>query len=343
MQRITQASRTALAMGIALIIAPQAFAEDSEKETPVEEQEAKHAELDLPQAVIDHIAYLEDLEERYSDVSKIDPKALLEKEGEKAALLYCKAMGFEGLCTIDESKEDASFEAVDPATLSSGRMAATWWRWLRAEIFTAIGVIPETGQCESPLYGPRPMVKMHMDDEDRRNNNSRRGWIGATSSGANTTWRFCRIETQSVNSDFRPLPYAAPYGNYAVLQMGLRCPKGARTIKRRQDNEDWRNANGQTGNTYPSVNVGGRNWVTYYCHFDGAALGAGYMNGFPHLGISYGVFASELLPQEYAMQYGYVYQDDEDWFNMNAWTPSSINTNVMGGGSNTWRKLVKVR
>jgi hypothetical protein len=343
MHRTTQASLSALAMAIALAMAPQVFAEDSEKETPVEEQEAKLAELDLPQAVIDHIAYLEDLEERYPDVSKIDPKALLEQEGEKAALLYCKAIGFEGPCTIDESKEDARFEAVDLATLTSARMADNWWRWLNADIFTAIGVVPETRDCARPPYAPRPMVQMHMDDEDRRNNNSRHGWIGATSSGGNTTWRFCRISTQVQNGEFRPLPYAAPYGNYAVLQMGLRCPRGARTIKRRQDNEDWRNANWQTGNTYPSVNSGGRNWITYYCHFDGAALGASYMNAFPHLGISYGVFASELLPREYAIQYGYVYQDDEDWFNMNAWMPSSINTNVMGGGSNTWRKLAKVR
>ncbi len=341
MYRIPQASIRALAMAIALTIAPQAFAEDSEKETPVEEQDAKRAELDLPQAVIDHIAYLEDLVERYPDVSKIDPKALLEKEGEKAALLYCRAMGFEGPCTIDESKEDARFEAVDPATLASGRMAVNWWGWLNPDIFTAIGVIPETPQCEKPPYAPRPMVQMHMDDEDRRNNNSRSGWIGATSSGGNTTWRFCRIETLSANSDFRPLPYAAPYGSYAVLQMGLRCPSGSRTIIRYQDNEDWRNANWQTGNTYPSVNVGRRNWMTFYCHFDGAALGAGYMNEFPHLGISYGVFASELLPRNYAIQYGNVYQDDEDWFNANWWSPSS--SPVMGGGSNTWRKLAKVR
>lgn len=343
MQRITQASLGALATAIALAMAPQVFAEDSEKETPVEEQEAKIAELDLPQAVIDHIAYLEDLEERYPDVGKIDPEALLEQEGEKAALLYCKAIGFDGPCTIDESKEDASFEAVDLATLSSARVANNWWRWLSADIFTAIGVIPETRDCTRPPYAPRPMVQMHMDDEDRRNNNSRHGWIGATSSGGNTTWRFCRISTQIQNGEFRPLPYAAPYGNYAVLQMGLRCPMGSRTMIRYQDNEDWRNANSQSGNTYPSVNVGRRNWMTFHCHFDGAALGTGYMNGFPHLGISYGVFASERLPPEYAIQYGHVYQDDEDWFNSNWWSPSPINTHVMGGGSNTWRKLAKVR
>lgn len=343
MQNIKKTLTSALALAIMLATAPQACAEDSEKETPVEEQEAKLEELDLPQAVIDHIAYLEDLIERYPDVNKIDPKLLLEQEGEKAALLYCKAIGFDGPCTIDESKEEARFEAVDPTMPSSNRIAGSWWRWLKPEIFTAIGVIPETQECIKPPYAPLPMVQIHMDDEDRRNNNSRNGWIGATSSGRNTTWRFCRVTTQIQNSEFRPLPYAAPYGNYAVLQMGLRCPNGSRTIIRYQDNEDWRNANWQTGNTYPNVNVRGRNWMTFYCHFDGASLGAGYMSAFPQIGISYGVFASELLPREYAMQYGNVYQDDEDWFNQNWWSPAPTNTNIMGGGSNTWRRLAKVR
>jgi hypothetical protein len=334
-----------LALSAAFAMPHVAAAEDSEKETPEEERKAKEAELnDFPQAVIDHIAYLEELEARYPDMGKVDIEALVEQEGEKAALLYCKAIGFDGPCTIDETKENASFEPVDPSSISSKGTALRWWGWLKASNFTAVGVIPETSYCWSVPYQPLPLISLHMDDEDRRNNNSRWGWIGATTSNRNTTWRFCKVNQYGLVGDFAPLGYASPDADYAVLKLGATCPSGARTITRYQDNEDWRNANWSSGNTYPNVNVNGRNWLTYYCHFDGGRGGVnGLMGTFPWMSFSYGVFGSQRMPSQYALAYGYVYQDDEDWFNMNNWSPTLIDTNVMGGGSNTWRRLVKVR
>ena len=320
-----------------------AVAEDSEKETPKEEQDVKPADMEIPDAVIEHLAYLEELEARYPDISKVDVAALVEQEGEKAALLYCKAIGFDGPCTIDEEKGETKFTSVPAEQMSSRSVKGRWWRWLNANNFGAVGVIPQDMACFTVPYAPRPMVQIHMDDEDRRNNNSRWGWLGATTSGSNTTWRYCRVESL-IYSDFKPLAYGSRDADYAVLKLGALCPAGSRTIIRYQDNEDWRNANWSSGNIYPNVNVGRRNWKTSYCHFDGGSYSpSGTMSAFPIVGFPYGVFASERMPRDYAMQYGFVYQDDEDFWNQNWWSPSNPNTSVMGGGSNTWRKLVKVR
>ena len=334
----------ALALAAATVgFAGTAVAEDSEKETPQEEQDVKPADMEIPDAVIEHLAYLEELEARYPDISKVDVSALVEQEGEKAALLYCKAIGFDGPCTINEEKGETEFTSVPAEQIASRSVKGRWWSWLNANNFGAVGVIAEDMACSTVPYAPRPMVQIHMDDEDRRNNNSRWGWLGATTSNRNTTWRYCRLESW-VYSDFKPLAYGSRDADYAVLKLGALCPAGSRTITRRQDNEDWRNANWSSGNAYPNVNVHGRNWTTHYCHFDGGSYSpSGTMSAFPIVGFPYGVFASERMPRDYAMQYGFVYQDDEDFWNQNWWFPSNPNTAVMGGGSNTWRKLVKVR
>lgn len=330
-------------MVVVICIFSNVRAEDSEKETPKEEQDVKPADMEVPDAVLEHFAYLEALEERYPDTSKLDIAALVEQEGEKAALLYCRAIGFDGPCTIDEEKGETQFKPASVEQIVTKSAKSTWWRWLTADNFTAVGVIPESQQCFTVPYAPRPMVQIHMDDEDRRNNNSRWGWLGATTSNGNTTWRYCRIET-FVFSDFKPLAYGSRDADYAVLKLGTLCPNGSKTIVRYQDNEDWRNANWSSGNTYPNVNVNGRNWRTQYCHFDGGSYSStGYMSAFPNLGLAYGVFGSDRMPSQYVMQYGYVYQDDEDFWNANRWSPNPPNTSAMGGGGNTWRRLIKVR
>ncbi|MGN6151903.1 MAG: hypothetical protein ACTHOH_07825 [Lysobacteraceae bacterium] len=317
-----------------------ASAEDSEKETPKEEQEAKRIEADIPQAVIDHMAYVEELQARFEKDPKMDVEALLAEEGEKAALLYCRAMGFEGPCTIDQEAGETKFHAVDAALAKSASASASWWSWLSASTFHSVGVIAEDRFCAIVPRAPRPLLEIHMDDEDRRNNNSRSGWIGAVTSGSNTTWRFCRVDDgYGGASAFLPLAYASREADYAVLQLGPVCPPGSRSIRRFEDNEDWQNANWYMGNAYP--NIVGSNTVTYYCLFEGNQPWTfGLMNGFPELGMHYGVFATSRNP--YAIASGDVYQDDEDWFNINAWSPSP-NTDVMGGGSNTWRRLIKVK
>lgn len=340
-------NRTILAWALLAVAAGfsgVADAEDSEKETPKEEQEIKPLDMEIPDAVIEHIAYLEDLAVRYPDMSKIDVAALVEKEGEKAALLYCKAIGFDGPCTIDEGKDDAEFMPASLESIASRSVKGRWWSWINPSNFGgAVGVIPQDMACFTVPYAPRPMVQMYMDDEDRHNNNSRWGWVGATASGGNTRWRYCKIESYGY-SEFKSLAYGSRDADYAVLQLGALCPNGSRSIARYQDNEDWRNINSYSGNTYPNVNVGRRNWLTFYCHFDGGVYNpTGTMSGFPSVGFPYGVFASERMPTQYALQYGFVYQDDEDFWNQNWWSPGNPNTSVMGGGSNTWRKLIKVR
>ena len=316
-------------------------AEDSEKETPEEELAVKPADMEVPKAVIEHMAYLEDLEARYPDIAKVDIAELVEQEGEKAALLYCKAIGFEGPCTINEEKGETKFTPASPDSIASRSVKGRWWGWLNLNNFAAIGVIPEQTSCFTVPYAPRPMVQIHMDDEDRRNANNRWGWLGATTSNANTTWRYCRLESYSY-SGFGPLPYGSRDADYAVLKLGALCPSGSRTIYRYQDNEDWRNGNWSSGNTYPNTNGG--NWTTQYCHFNGGAYSPyGYMSTFPNVGFPYGVFASERMPRQYAIQYGAVSQDDEDNWNQNWWWPNPPNTGVMGGDRNTWRKLIKVR
>lgn len=317
-----------------------AHAEKSEGETPKEEQEAKRIEVDIPQTVIDHMAYVEELQARFEKDPKMDVEALLAEEGEKAALLYCRAMGFEGPCTIDQEAGDTKFHAVDAAFAKYASASKSWWGWLSASAFHSIGVIAEDRSCATVPHAPRPLVEIYMDDEDRQNNNSRSGWIGAVSSGSNTTWRFCRVDDSGWGpSPFFPLAYGSREADYAVLKLGMACPPGSRSIRRFQDNEDWLNENGYSGNIYP--NLVGSNAVTYYCLFEGnQPWTVGLMSGFPDLGMHYGVFATSKNP--YALAFGDVYQDDEDWFNINDWSPSP-NTDVMGGGSNTWRRLAKVK
>lgn len=308
-----------------------AFAEDSEKETPPEEQEAKLRE-EVPEAVKTYLTYIEDLDRRYPDSGKVDVDRFLAEEGEKAASLYCGALGFDAGCTIGEKGGKAQFVALDATRI--GR--ADWWSWLRDHLFN-IGVIPEQASCPAPYT----MTRFYMDDEDRRNANSRWGWLGATSSTNNTLWTFCRLDLVT-SLQYRPLNLAGNQYDYAVLNMGIFCPSGARRVHRRQDNEDWNNANWSSGIIFPNFNLWPGNWHTFTCHFDGAAPSVlGQMLGFPNIGIKYGVFAPNQMPGPYALQHGYVYQDDEDFLNTNFWLGSP--DWVMGGGSNTWRALVKVK
>ena len=65
------------------------------------------------------------------------------------------------------------------------------------------------------------------------------------------------------------------------------------------------------------------------------------MPEFPQLGFSYGVFAPTNASSSFALQHGYVFQDDEDTVNLNFWIGSPNST--MGDTRNTWRGWAKVR
>lgn len=322
-----------LCMAVALGIAPAALAEDSQGETPKDEQDAKLNEPDTPQAVKDYLAYVESLDKRYPDTSKVDGDRFMAEEGETAALLYCRAIGFDGPCAPGTGGNGRSgYVGLDARAVSQrvGRLA--WYDWLFDGLFN-IGVIPDKASCPSPY----PLVQLYHDDEDRRNANGRSGWIGATVSNSNTTWRFCKLDF-SASMAFRPLPPWSNQYDYAVQQFGLFCPPGSRRVIRRHDNEDSGNANNASGPVFPSFNQWPGNWWMFTCHFDAGPIA---MGGFPNLGFSYGVFAPTNLPAPYALQNGYVRQDDEDFLNTNLWLGSP--DWVMGDGSNTWRGLARVR
>jgi hypothetical protein len=332
--------RDVLFLGLAAALAwtHAVHAENSAPATPLNEQAAKAAEWDPPQAVIDHIAYLEELEERFAGATERDLEAIYRLEGQRAALLYCKAIGFAGPCTIDVH-DSGQFRASSAAEVRN--TATPWWSWLTESAFYDIGVIAN-GDCFRIPNAPVQPVVIHMDDEDRDNRNARKGWIGSTVSDTNTTWRFCR----AIGRDYRALEPRSEDYDYAVLKLGAICPPGARTIKRWQDNQDGNNQNWSSGNVYPNVNANGRNWVTFYCYFEGGARNVftpGWMSAFPSLGYSHGVFASEFMPRQYALDYGWVYQDDEDFLNVNRWRPGPPrNDQLMRGGYDTWRGLIRV-
>lgn len=318
--------------------AQSVLAENSEKETPQEEQDAKAKEIEVSRAGDEFVAYLQDLDRRYPDSGKVDVDRLMAEEGERAATLYCKAIGFDGPCAPAEKEGVQRFASVDATSTAKGGGfgRSNWWDWLLSHLFN-VGVIPEQNACPAPYS----WTQIYMDDEDRRNANSRWGWLGATASTNNTAWRFCKLDTVTSLS-FRPLPSAGDQYDYAVQNMGLLCPSGARRVIRREDNEDWANANSSSGSVFPSFNLWPGNWTVFTCHFDGGASSVlGQMSAFPDIGLKYGVFAPTNMPSNYALQHGYVYQDDEDFLNLNFWIGSP--DTVMGGGSNTWRALAKVK
>lgn len=333
---------------LAATFSPLAFAEDSQEETPQEERDLAAKLVPETQAQQKFREYAADLERRYPDSGQVDPEKFLNEEGETYALLYCQAIGFEGACVVEGKEGEEQFVAYRPAQKAAGKAALAWWNWLNLRLFS-VGVIPHGG-CPSSA----PLVWIHHDDEDRRNANSRGGWIGATTSNNNTTWRYCRVNDGNSLS-FRPLPNGGNRYDYAVLKLGVFCPSGARTVIRRQNNEIWNNQNSNSGaaSIFPSI----QGWpvtlpfpasgpfpftVTQYCHFDGAAPSwLGHMSSFPNLGFAYGVHAPAAFPKPWSLGNGWVHQDDEDWFNQNAWW--GWPDDVMSGGGNTWRGTARVR
>jgi hypothetical protein len=172
-----------------------------------------------------------------------------------------------------------------------------------------VGIIPERG------YGcpaGSDEIRIRMDDEDSGNANRQSGWIGKTRSDgqtANTLFVFCRV-----NGDLlRPLSGASNASDmaddYAVLKLGTTCPAGAQEFWRYFDNEDSGNGNYTVGVIAPNTSnqYGTR---LYFCLFRYAPVGVSTMEGFPNLGLPYGVFA----PADFSrgISRGYVRTDDED-------------------------------
>jgi hypothetical protein len=338
MHSIRYVRPTAIALAVALAIPSLAYAEDSEKETPPEEQEVAIQYQEIPEAAKEFVAYLQDIDRRYPDSGEVDIGKFIEAEGEKLALQYCAANGIDGPCAPADTKDGTtSLLAVDTdayARAADGK--SKWYEWLWNHSFN-VGVIPEVNSCPAGTT----WTQIHMDDEDRRNANSRGGWIGAITSDRNTTYRFCKLDPIT-SLNFRPLPKAGDQYDYSLVNMGVFCPSGARRVVRVEENEIWRNASSSSGDVFPNFRIY-NTWFNFYCHFDGARNSVlGHMNDFPRLAMPYGVFASRDMPSNYALAKGWVYQDDEDFWNWNGWWFGSGDT-VMWGGSNTQRSTAKVR
>jgi hypothetical protein len=321
----------ALTMALTLPLSGAALAENSENETPADEQALKLAQPELPEAARMFIDYLRDLDARYPSSSDFDPTTVINQEGENIATLYCLAIGLDGPCAPDA---EGNYVPVGGGT---ARVPGEWWLWLQNYVYN-IGVIPEQNACPSP-YG---YIFIHMDDENSNNNNSRSGWIGATASGRNTTWRYCRLNYE-MSIQFRPLPHTGSKYNYAVQNLGVFCPPGATRAWRYQDNQDGSNGNAWGGGVFPNISVAPGNWLTFTCHFRGGNTSAGTMSAFPTLGMRYGVFASQYMPAPYALATGRVYQDDEDFMNTNFWGNLPSGSDMFLGTTNTLRYLVRVK
>lgn len=197
-----------------------------------------------------------------------------------------------------------------------------------------IGVIPATRSCPANSEA----ITINMDDEDRRNANSRGGWQGAIISAGNTSFFFCRVDGQL----FRPLTtqFNDTPNHYAVLKLGAECPNNSLDFARGFDNEDDNNANSSSGNIAPNVSNG--NTTLRFCFFRSDAI---TMGGFPDVGFSYGVFAAANFSRR--IETGFVHTDDEDSSNANsysadpAWAADA--QRIITAGGNTTLNLARVR
>jgi hypothetical protein len=320
----------AIAFALPLACPSLAFAEGSEWETPRSEQQDHATEAKLPEAVQLFVDYMQDFDARYPDSGAVDVDQVIAEEGETIARLYCDAIGVGAPCA--PVGDDGGFVATGG---TAARGIDDWWEWLVTQDLN-VGVIPEVNSCPSQYS----YVQIYMDDENTRNANNRSGWIGATASGTNTAWRFCKLTTAS-SVQFRPLPSAGAANNYAVQNMGVFCPPGATRVGRFHDNQGGSNSNSSIGNVFPSVNVLGRNWLVFACHYAGGAYSPiGPMTVFPNLNMKYGVFGPDSSP--YGLLKGWVYQDDEDFANLNSWI-NQPGTTIFSETTNTKRRLMRVR
>ncbi|WNG55327.1 hypothetical protein F0U59_11460 [Archangium gephyra] len=276
-------------------------------------------------------ALIQDLAKRYPNIEKENPDTFAQKEAaqlEKIATLYCLASGEKPGCAPNTSAEGGG----DP---KSKLALSNWWNWVITYLldFSKVGVIPNATSCPSSY----PLVQIYHDDEDKKNANSRSGWLGGITSNNNTLFRFCKVDGRN----FMPLTYSGSQYNYTVLNLSGICPlRTTRYMVRHFDNEDSANANWGSGPTFPNVNVLGRNWVMSFCAFS-AGAGSVKMTGFANYGFSYGVFAPSNMPGPISLGGGALYKDDQDGLNINFWVGGSDNT--MNGGSNTWMGLARVK
>lgn len=296
-------------------------------------KEAEPGEVDVQAWSEQMTGIMQYFQERYPNPEEIDMDRFIEEEApviEEMALLYCQAWGYEGPCDPNEGV------ALSSSTSSATNMPWWWWivdsliHWFLDEFASNVGVIPHGEGCPSGT----DEIRIYHDDEDYRNYNHYSGWKGAFTIGTDTNMVFCRARGTS----FGELDGSGTRDDYALLQLGLFCPKGGETVVRYFDNEDDYNQNTDNGwfKVLPNVNFLGRNWVMFFCDYDD---GSGQLSQMPDLGYAYGVFATSNFSQQIAT--GYFYKDDEDAGNVNFWIngPKSM----LYGGTNSEFYMARVK
>lgn len=251
-------------------------------------------------------------------------------------LVACQPQGEDPVDSVvlDTAAQDVDAEAVgddEDAEDASAEGGA-----LPLAVSYDVGVIPDT-TCPGSTE-----VTITMDDEDDSNNNDSDGWIGGTESGDNTTFHFCRVSGTS----FKPLTTSADSTKYyAVLMLGTSCPNGSLKGYRYFDNEDDSNNNSSTGTISPSSTADSYTKM-YFCMFMTGSSSSATMSSFPTLtsGFKYGVFGTSSFSK--AVDSGWVYTDDEDDSNNNAYSASGFSTaaqQIISSGSNTKLKMARVK
>lgn len=212
-----------------------------------------------------------------------------------------------------------------------------------------VGVIPSNARsCPATSR-----VTIHLDNEDRENGNGRGGWLGAIGSDANTRLEFCRVP----GSAFGLVPGGAGRAaDYAVLQLGARCPVGSEGFARLHDDEDdhnrdddvdesGANTDWMAGDTGPTHQAGSRTELRW-CVF-GEKQSLPRMTAWPAFDdMAYGVLAAADLPGLLAS--GFVRTDDEDDDNKNRFVGSSRDglaraARLVQADKNTLYRLAKVQ
>ena len=198
-----------------------------------------------------------------------------------------------------------------------------------------VGVVRGGNGC-----APHPEYQVHLDNEDKKNANNRKDWIGATISDKNTTFRLCGVDGRLFT------PAATAGARFALVALTQTCPAGFTRFDRYHDNEDnnpasWDNAPSNS----PTRTLGTpKNTNMAFCVATGSSTSVPNST-FPSLGIAYGVFGGKNLSLSFwALARGWVYLDDED--NNNANAPGSVPSytfEFLEAGKNTKYYLSRVK
>jgi hypothetical protein len=187
---------------------------------------------------------------------------------------------------------------------------------------------------------PHTEYRVHLDNEDSKNANDRRDWIGTTISDKNTTFRLCGVDGRLLT------PVAQAGARFAVVALAPGCPEGFTRFDRYHDNEDNRPASWDNApSNSPTYTVGGaKNTNMAFCVATGLSQSVPNST-FPSLGIPYGVFGGKnVLLSRWALARGWLFLDDEDKNNKNSpGNPPAYTFEFLEAGKNTKYFLSRVK